>query len=319
MPKTNKLNFGFCLFLFVCIVFVSISPYFLFPQINKRYVLNRVFAKDDVFLELWNVDTFEGGTNSRSRFLEKCAVSFEKENRKQYIIVQNLTREELLSLLSQDKVPDILSFGVGLGELVRSYCCELNIEAEFRNNIQKSGEYNKKQLSVPWCVGGYVFCGDVTPDCVVGVGVENNLPPTISQNKKKYSTQYEAYKGFLNKEFDVLLGTQRDFYRLSNKLELGVIDSCDFSYVETYSDLLQHFSVCSKDDDKFRISCEFINYVLSLKIQEKLTGIGMFSVLNKAIYSNTNCEEFEQAIFNVSDFGKVFDDDAKREDLMQKY
>ena len=43
----------------------------------QKFVGNR--AEKSCVLELWNVDTFEGGTASKSGFLEKVALAFEKK------------------------------------------------------------------------------------------------------------------------------------------------------------------------------------------------------------------------------------------------
>ena len=59
----------------------------------------------------WNVDTFEGGIGSKSGFLEKCAIEFEKENRGLYILVKNMTIDECLLQLKEGNKPDLLSFG----------------------------------------------------------------------------------------------------------------------------------------------------------------------------------------------------------------
>ena len=317
--KTNKINIAFCVFLIISILFVSISPYFLLSQLNTYHSFGVADKQDGVFLELWNIDTFEGGTNSRAKFLENCAISFENKNMRKYIVVRNLTKDELVSMLEKDSLPDLISFGVGVGETIRNYCKEIKPNSNFKNDILKSGEYKSKQLSVPWCMGGYVLCGTKTKNSVVGVGVENNIPPQVDLNKKIYQKQYDAYNSFLKNEFDVLLGTQRDYFRISNKLTLGALSSCEFEYVNTYTDLLQHIAICSDDKQNQEIAQDFIDYLTSQNCQQQLKNIGMFSVCDKPIYLNTVYQEFEQALLCVKSYGNVFIDDAKRLDLQQKY
>lgn len=321
MSKTNKINLAFCIFLIISIIFVSFCPIFLIPQINTYYRFDKANAKDGVFLELWNVDTFEGGTNSRSKFLENVAIAYEKTHKKEYVIVRNLTIDELKNMLSQNKVCDLISFGGGVGELIRPFCNDLSdINSNLQQKFKHSGEYNGQQLSLPWCVGGYVKCSDGNgiKNPVYGVGVENTIPPTISGNKKIYKTQYEAYNGYLKGEFDILLGTQRDYFRLSNKLTLGLIQSCVFEYETSYTDLLQQIAVCCTEEKSFSIAKNFISFLLSDENQKKLKDIGMFSGAKNLIYSGTKYEDFEQAVYNVKSVGNVFVDDLKRLELQQK-
>ena len=71
---------------------------------------------------------------------------------------------------------------------------------------------------------------------IIGTGFTYNIPK-LSLNEKELSfldksefTQYQAYESFLRgNDFQVLLGTQRDFYRLNNKVNLGVINGINYN------------------------------------------------------------------------------------------
>lgn len=316
MSKTNRVNKSFTIFLIGCVVFLLVSPFFIFSLVNNNLFFN-VNAAEGKFLELWNVDTFEGGTNSRTKFLENAAISFEKQNRKNYIIVRNVGVEQLENMLKEGVKPDLISFGIGVGETIRSVCVSINTNSKIKQNLLNCGVYKNNQLSIPWCYGGYVYCGNVTKEnAIYGVGIGNTIPPTISGNKIVYKDQYEAYKAFVNGKFDVLLGTQRDFVRLQNKLNLGVIENCNFEYVSNYSDLVQHIAICCGGEN-LQVAQNFVNYLLSNVVQKKIKNIGMFSV-NNLIYTNTSFQEFELAMQNVSNFGNVFVDDLERLNNQQK-
>ena len=317
MSKTNKINKLFTIFLIFSVVFLLVSPFFIFTLVNRNLFFN-ANAEYGKFLELWNVDTFEGGTNSRAKFLENVAISFEKQNRKNFVIVRNVGAEQLENMLKEGVKPDLISFGIGVGEKIRSVCSLIGTNAKIKSSLLKSGTHKNQQLSIPWCYGGYVFCGNTTKEnTTYGLGIGNTIPPTINSNKIIYKDQYEAYKAFVNQKFDVLLGTQRDFVRLQNKLNLGVIQSCNFEYVNNYSDLVQHIAICVDDETLRPVAENFVNYLLSNPIQKKIKNIGMFSV-NNLIYSNTNFEEFELAVQNINNFGNVFIDDIERLNNQQK-
>lgn len=57
-------------------------------------------------------------------------------------------------------------------------------------------------------------------------------------------TQYEAYEKFLTgNNHTVLLGTQRDIYRLTNRIEQGRLGECVFEPLGGFTDLVQYIAV----------------------------------------------------------------------------
>ena len=327
MPKSNKINIFFCIFLVVCIIFVSVAPIYILPKVYKNYSFDMLNREDGVFLELWEVDTFEGGTNSRSMFLENVAIAFEKKNSGVFVVVRNLTLDQLKLMLSQEKLPDMLSFGIGAGELVRAFCNTIEWSGnEIRNTMLESGAYKNQQLAIPWCMGGYVLCStntDVNQEIdatkTFGVGVENNVPPNNDfQNVVKLATQYDAYKEYLAGNFDILIGTQRDFYRVSNKVSLGVMGQNFYHFVDNYTDLVQYLSVTTKDEKIQSYATSFAKFLVGAQMQSKLKNIGMFSVGDESIFKGSDYEQFETAIMHINKFQNVFEDNAILQDKKQK-
>ncbi len=331
LPKTNKINIFFCIFLVICIIFVSVAPIYILPKTYKNYNFDTLKKSNGVFCELWEVDTFEGGTNSRSKFLENVAMAFEKQNKGVYVIVRTLTIDQVKLMLSQDKMPDVISFGIGAGQTLQYTCQEMNVDTKnIRRTLVESGTYKNVQLAYPWCMGGYVLCSqsvdvsqDFGKDKTLGVGVENNVPPNNGfANVTKFDTQYDAYKAYLNKEFDILLGTQRDYFRVSNKISLGMLEKNYYHYIDSYTDLIQYVACVTLDKSIQSYVFKFIDYLLSEKIQSKLTSIGMFGVTDKSIYQGTDYDQFEKAVLRINKFQNVFQDDItlqqKRDDLYSK-
>ena len=310
MPKYNKINIVFCLFLIACIVFLIIAPFVLLPKINKAYSFDSI-EKNNTFLELWEIDTFEGGTNSRSKFLENTAVMFEQKNSGVYIIVRNLSLPQAILMLQQDAIPDLVSFGVGVGDYIKAYIKELNISTSIRKSVLNSAKLNNKLLALPWCMGGYVWCSfnDINnlKESKVGVAVENNIPPK-TENKSiiRYNTQYDAYKDFLSNNYDVLLGSQRDYFRLNNKVSLGAIEKCNFKFNNSYTDLVQYIAITTTNLNNISPCQNFIRFLLEDNIQKRLTNIGMFSVCEKHIYKGTNYAEFENNIMQITNILNAF-------------
>ena len=69
-------------------------------------------------LVMWHVDTFEGGTGSRQDFLMKSAVEFEKQNNGVLVSVIKHTEESVHENFSRGILPDMISFGVGVYDVV---------------------------------------------------------------------------------------------------------------------------------------------------------------------------------------------------------
>lgn len=326
------------------IFLVLATPLFLLPLWKNRPQAGYPVAPQEaVFLELWNVDTFEGGRASRAAFLERQAIAFEAVHNNIFIVVYNLTPEQAQIQMENNILPDFVSFGTGLGELFSPFAEPLDTHFKIREEWVAAGE----NRAVAWCTGGYVLCSqevdlteqetllqeDITANWL-GFGGEFNAPlsalaaqaQTGSSNPDAlfaesllpdYS-QYNAYEDFLSGEFEVLLGSQRDFYRLQNRVELGSLDGCNFRFLSGYTDLVQWLSVTTTDSDKQGIAEQFMEYVLTDKRQKKLADLGMFSVLNLSIYSDSEYAKFEQALLEPCLVASAFRGKAALADEKEK-
>ncbi len=317
---------------FVLAFSILLLPFIIIPFLrNPPNNIGYVPQTDAVFLELWNINTFEGGKSSREDLLEQQAIAFQKQYNNIYIVLRNLTLAQAEIQLANGIQPDLVSFGTGAGKLLNSYCLDLGTSFGVRNDLIAGGAGK----AVPWCMGGYVLCslGEVDinsiddmlnlegGDGVLGFGYENTLAlnalsenvstPTqnidiIYTNSLEYGySQYSAYEDFLGRKFEVLLGTQRDFYRLQNRVNIGALSGCEFNYLEGYTDLVQWFSIVTVDKDKQRNAKLFVEYILSEKVQQKLTKIGMFSVLDMKIYQEESID-FEEALSKPLKVGNAF-------------
>ncbi len=319
MSSKNVERLAFAVFILFVVGFLLIAPYYLLPRINSaRSEWLKNAPSDAVFLELWSIDTFEGGSASRARFLEKQAFSFQTKNKDTYVIVRSVELEQARDLLSQGTKPDMVSFGIGAGDLLESFCVPISSDCGVREDILSGSRKSGKILAVPWCMGGYVLCSENRINdldsllatqsnqsvnySAVGTGVNYNLPkkalPKNIRAKVSSSsyTQYEAYESYLKGEFDILLGTQRDLFRLNNKSKLGLLDSINYYYLDTYTDLVQYLAVTVNSEEKRLRAEKFLKYITSETVQEKLTTIGMFCVNNAKIYRDKLYQEFEEAL-----------------------
>ena len=100
-------------------------------------------------LNLWHIETFEGGHGSRKQFLIDVATSFEKENDGVLVMVVSHTPTSANEALKNGETPDMISYGAGS---VYTDMKQINCVLDF-----VGGKVEDKIYAVPWCKGGYVL------------------------------------------------------------------------------------------------------------------------------------------------------------------
>ncbi len=130
-----------------------------------------VYKKDDLekyfrggraeyqgIITLWNVDGFEGGSASRSSFLERVSRLFEKENIGAFIKVENMTEDEMLANLKAGIYPSLFSFSKGSAGYLKDKMQVLpDLSKSVMTNFYSSGLLGGKLLACPWAAGGYAL------------------------------------------------------------------------------------------------------------------------------------------------------------------
>ncbi len=223
-------------------------------------------AREKTIVEIWNVDTFEGGKGSRTAFLNKIARKFGEED--VYFYVTSYTVEGARAAFSRGTYPDVLSYGLGLGEIAER-CLVLPYAFA-------GGSIGGKCLAVPWCAGKYMYFSlsddfDEEGKTAISHG-GSNLPSVaakLSGVKGEEILSENAYVGFLNGEYRYLFGTQRDENRFRAR---NVTVFC--KEVTEYNDLFQYISILSKD--KKEICLKFLDNLLSETTRGSLGEIGMY-------------------------------------------
>lgn len=160
MRKRSAKKFGLInLVALILLIFVlSYVPTIVIISQKQRIIDNSTLGEVSSFsgiLEIWNIDTFEGGSASKEMFLEEVARDFMKVNKGAYVHISTLTPEGLESALAEGKKPDIFSFGMGLGEIIEDHCTYLPRVKGIMTNFAQSGETQEGQLAIPYAYGGY--------------------------------------------------------------------------------------------------------------------------------------------------------------------
>ena len=232
-----------------------------YPQEGKAETVRRV-------VRVWNIDTFEGGTGSRTAFLKSVARRVEEKTEGAYFLVLSLTAEGARQALAEGDWPDMLSFGIGFSEHAER---ALPLPYQFAG-----GELSGEVRAYPWCAGGY-YLFSLSDDfgeegnTAVSCG-GSNLPQVaaaLAGIGGEELPSLTAYTGFLKGDYRYLLGTQRDICRF--RARNVTVHSRP---LEGYSDLYQYISVLSVERKGDCLA--FLGELLSPETQAKLTALGMF-------------------------------------------
>lgn len=232
------------------------------------YPRKSVSAEEKRIVEVWNVDTFEGGKGSRTSFLSACARRVEKKHGGVYYFVASYTLEGAQAALSEGQRPDVISFGVGLNGFEKY---ALSLGSSFAGNDR----------AAPWCRGKYVLFSltdDFGEEGATALSCGGNNLPVVAAALAGISGEEvestEAYVDFLAGKYRYLLGTQRDICRFSAR---GV--TVYTKELPAYCDLYQYVSILSAD--KKRDAERLLEELLSSQTQGMLSGLGMFPAAEK--------------------------------------
>ena len=283
-------------------------------------------------LEMWNVESFEGGVGSREAWLTNRAAKFETANKGLFVHVTTLTVEQVKTKLAEGQTFDMICFSRGVGNLVKERLTTYkgNVGA-IKDNYLISGQLEGSLYAVPLYSGAYclfarteqlsadrLLSDALTATFTRKVGKNTfELKPLVtgftpynsplsalalSGGKGKASvdedvTQYQAYEKFVaNQTAVTLLGTQRDIYRLSQRENNGKIDKLGFAPLTGYTDLAQYVAVSQTAGEKASACEEFIEYLTSEEAQSSLVNLSLFSVLNTTFYTTARYAECESAL-----------------------
>ena len=320
------------LFCILSILFLIVSPSYIFNINNYKINLNEYLNlqnKQKVVLDLWHIETFEGGSNSRSKFLEKQAIKFNKENNNCYISISTLNDYQLFENLSKNKVPDLFSFGIGVGYMLSNYLNVLNKNNSVRKDLIEYGCLNEELLAYPYILSGYAiisFNNNLNLDNqnkpekfenqiinkkeVKGLGFASSTYLNISKvltlngyeniSKNNYyesNSTYDAYVNFISKKFLSLVGTTRDVVRCKNREEKSNLSSCKYTFLSGYSDLIQYVSFSKNiSNSKKDYAQKFCSFLTSKSVQEDLSNYGLFSTTKQKLYSSDYMYNFESTL-----------------------
>ncbi len=140
----------------ICVAVALIPTIYLSIKspITDKFIGNR--SDYQGVLEIWHIDTFEGGTLGKYQYLKARAIDFEANNKGLYFMVKNMTETECMLALKDGQMPAMFSFGVGIGEQILQYLTKLNIsQTSVRSEFLSAGMTNQTLYAMAWCRGVY--------------------------------------------------------------------------------------------------------------------------------------------------------------------
>lgn len=284
-------------------------------------------------IELWNIESFEGGSGSRSGWLTNKSAKFEAKNSGLFVHVTTLTEAEAEQKLSDGQEFDIVCFGRGAGDFVKKYLTPLDVETkDVRDNMLLAGQFDGKQYAVPLYAGAYclfarssqlaqsdllvkaltqtytrkigkniielspLICGFTSsnsPLTALAMSGGQGNAAAVSEDV----TQYQAYEQFVsNKKAVTLLGTQRDLYRLTQREQNGKIEELSFCPLGAYNDLVQYAGINGNCGDKLDSCTAYLQYLISDQVQQSLIDLSLFGVLDTTVYTKERYAAIEQGL-----------------------
>lgn len=267
----------FCFLCFVSFLGACLILFFCFPKTEKTE------EKQTTYLELWHIDTFEGGIGSRKAFLEKVAAAYSKKS-DTVITVLFHTAYSAERNFEKNVYPDMVSYGSGVSLPYHRLVSLKNTKKANNNGKTESGgaRHGGNEYAAAWCAGGYVRItrGGTTPDGLIISEQERalsllavRLSGETLPVKQTVSSDKAIYSFYADKKA-ALVGTQRDLFRLENKMT-----DIEVKPYYGYNDLYQYVSILSADDKKAEKCKYFIDYLLGDEVGKKLDEIGMARVL----------------------------------------
>ncbi len=291
-------------------------------------------------LQLWNVETFEGGSGNRHQWLVGKCANFEKQHTGLFVHVTTLSHEQALQKLNNGQTFDIICLSRGTANSFLPRLVPFDGQtADLNDNFVSACVVGGKQMAVPLYAGGYLLfartsqvgqnynvanvfqhtyakkigkteqtlkplmCGFGNFNSPISALYHNGVEDGLAQEQG--FSQYQAYQQFVANNVAVsLLGTQRDLVRLLQRQENGKIPPLSIVPIGGYTDLLQCIALGTSN----QIATQFVEYLVSNEVQQTLCNIGMFAVTNQNWYTTEVFCQLE-SLLKTAHVPNVFDDE----------
>lgn len=234
------------------------------------------------YINIWQIDGFEGGKGSRKRFIENTAKTLFK-GEKIYFTVTSLTAEAARENIALGNIPEMISYPSGF------YGIENLVN--YRDFVSKV-----------WCYGCYcILTLDTESDfsdidasnTIINVGKDNLTAVCAALTGLSGADEEEptnAYLQLLGGKYKYLFGTQRDIYRLETRKA-----AYSAMAVSQFNDLYQNASILTDYTKKYEICKKLIEELE----KSDVSSLGLYGNLNLKVAEQLGALNFNGAEYTV--------------------
>ena len=160
--------------------------------------------------------------------------------------------------------------------------------------VKKKGTIHTN--SITFGKGEFTFALDAFSRKFVSSSVVSLAESGIVDGKYNTQSPYEAYESFVLGKSNMLLGTQRDIFRMENRVMAGKESGVRYEPIKEFTDLVQYLGILANNKVKYQVCEKFISFILEEKQQNLLEKFGMFSVTGAKVYDKLPLSELEKVI-----------------------
>ena len=295
----------------IIVIYSAVIPTTIIPNFLKNKIISSESRKFEFMgvLEVWHIESFEGGSKSRQSWLEQRGIEFSKIHQGCYILINTMSLEQAKLNLQNGKKPNMFSFSIGAGDSLREYLSAYNGKVAVRDDLLAGGKINDTIYAVPYLLGGYsIFSkNEITKELQnvgFGEGNINNFALALALNDYKVAISetsknidsFTAYDNYLKGKTSTLVGTQRDSFRINNRLQNGKMANENMSHLGVFSDLIQYMGICTTNELEYEMSKKFIEYLQTTNVQKSISNISMFTANGEYIYNSGYLHEMELSL-----------------------
>ncbi len=207
MKKFSKKILLRVLCLVVSVVLIFVIPTFGLNVNDNLELIYGTFVGEkseyNGMIEIWNIDTFEGGSVSKKSLLLNAAEAFQKKYKGIYVLVRNITEKECENMLASGQVPDMFSCSYGTVESITQYveAFENKDYGIYENFLEAGQDENGSQLGLAWCSGLYFLLSTKSAIEKAGMVYDENFDIIENAYKLGYQTSGKKPKSVFSLAF----------------------------------------------------------------------------------------------------------------------
>ena len=186
------------------VFFIAFSTMFCLSRFNNTPLIEGNNDTLQIY-EWWHIESFEGGGANRQNYLNKLALSYEKQNPTIMFMVKLVDADQLEDALTRG-TPHLISFSEQVAKTVLPYLKSFDSEYNIQDNFLESATYNGKLMAIPFIASGYCYFTKTTIKDDLTIYTSNNNLHNVTNLVKnetinngellKLAIQYLKSKGF---------------------------------------------------------------------------------------------------------------------------